>query len=76
MATGFCLDCENAINLGKEPFIGQRVTCRSCGSYLEVVELEPIEFEWAYDEDDDWDFEDEDEEDEFEGEEQEYWEEA
>jgi lysine biosynthesis protein LysW len=56
MAVGYCLDCENGINLGKEPFIGQRVTCRFCGSFLEVVELAPVEFEWAYDDDEDWDY--------------------
>ena len=72
MAVGYCLDCENGINLGKEPFIGQRVTCRACGAFVEVVEISPIEFEWAYDEDDDWDIEDEDEE-ETQLEEPEYW---
>ena len=75
MAVGYCLDCENSINLGNEPFIGQRVSCKYCGAYLEVVELAPIEFEWAYDEEDDWDYEDEDEDEEdFEVEESEYWE--
>jgi lysine biosynthesis protein LysW len=76
MAVGYCIDCENSINLGKEPFIGQRVSCHFCGAYLEVMELAPIEFEWAYDEDEDWDLDDDEGDEEIEEEEPEYWQES
>jgi len=36
--------------------MGQKVKCRSCDAELEVVWLEPLELDWAYDEDE---FEDE-----------------
>jgi lysine biosynthesis protein LysW len=63
MANGYCINCENRIDLGKKPFIGQSVICNKCGADMEVIELSPIELDWVY-----GDYEDIDEE------ELEYWE--
>ncbi|NIM95368.1 MAG: hypothetical protein GTO18_16860 [Anaerolineales bacterium] len=53
MIVGFCLDCEESIPVGSDPFIGQKVTCAKCGAYLEVSALSPLEFEWVFDYEDD-----------------------
>lgn len=55
--TAYCPECDTRITFKKQPELGQQVTCRECGEVLEVVELEPLELDWAYDEDeeDDWD---------------------
>jgi lysine biosynthesis protein LysW len=37
------------IYLGRRPWIGQPVTCESCGADLEVVDLNPLELDWAGD---------------------------
>jgi lysine biosynthesis protein LysW len=76
MAIAFCPDCEEPIRLSVQPKVGQRITCRSCGAELEVIETSPLELDWAYDgpvedwnedeeeedwgDDDDWDDEEED----------------
>jgi hypothetical protein len=58
MATGLCIECDTTLNLGKSPHKGQKVTCFKCGAVLEVINLSPIELDWALDEDflDDDDF--------------------
>lgn len=58
MATGYCIECDTTLNLGKSPHKGQKVTCIKCGAVLEVVGTSPIELDWAFDEDfdDDEDF--------------------
>jgi lysine biosynthesis protein LysW len=63
--TAYCPECDTKITFKKEPELGQRVTCRECSEILEVVELDPLELDWAYEEDDEeWDdWEDEDDED-------------
>lgn len=63
MAIAFCPDCEDTIQLGDRPRVGQRVTCRSCGAELEVIETTPLELDWAFDGPiDDWEGEEEEEE--------------
>lgn len=49
MTTTFCPDCDEEIRLGPTPKIGQRVTCPDCGAELEVIEVDPLELDWAYD---------------------------
>ncbi len=74
MAIAFCPECEEGVSLGPQPRIGQRVTCPHCNAELEVVDLSPVELDWAYDElemdwedeedwdeEDDWDQEEDDE---------------
>ena len=53
MAVAFCPECEFGIPLGKEPFIGQQVTCAECGAFLEVLDLSPIRLDWSFQEYDD-----------------------
>ncbi|MEJ2211717.1 MAG: hypothetical protein P8129_22145 [Anaerolineae bacterium] len=63
MAIAFCPDCEEPIRMNVQPKVGQRITCRSCGAELEVIEASPLELDWAYDGPvEDWDDEDEEEE--------------
>jgi lysine biosynthesis protein LysW len=63
MAQGYCPDCDSDIKLGSDPRKGQKVTCPSCGAYLEVVGLSPIELDWAFDDEDEYevDYEGQDE---------------
>jgi hypothetical protein len=65
MAIALCPDCEEGISVGPRPRIGQRVTCPHCNAELEVVEINPLELDWAfedtdtdYDEEDEWEEED------------------
>jgi lysine biosynthesis protein LysW len=62
MSVALCPDCEEGINFGSRVRIGQRLSCPHCGADLEVVELSPIELDWAY-EDTDWEDEDESDDD-------------
>lgn len=62
MSLALCPDCEEGINMGSDARIGQRISCPHCGADLEVVELSPIELDWAYD-DGDWEEDDDDDED-------------
>ena len=53
-----CPACGADIYFRKRPRIDQRVTCRQCASLLEVVELSPVELDWAFEdplEDEEWD---------------------
>ena len=62
MAIAFCPDCEEPVRVAT-PKLGQRVTCESCGAELEIVDVSPLELDWAYDEpSDDWEEEEEEEE--------------
>lgn len=54
----FCIDCDEQITLNARPKLGQRIVCPHCGTELEVIGLDPLELDWAYDMS--WD-EDEDE---------------
>lgn len=52
MTESFCPDCDSRIQLGRTPRVNDHVSCPSCGAYLQVVSITPIELDWAYDEDD------------------------
>lgn len=54
----FCPECDSRIKL-RSPRPGQRVTCHACGTGLEVIELSPLELDWAFSDDyDDFDYDD------------------
>ena len=56
--TANCPECDATIRFSKQPKLGAMVTCEECGETLEVVDLSPLELDWAYedyDDDDDWD---------------------
>jgi lysine biosynthesis protein LysW len=69
MAIAFCPDCEAPIRLGAQIKIGQRIVCSNCDVELEVIEVSPVELDWAYDEpEEDWDdgeWDDEDDEEDY-----------
>lgn len=44
-----CPDCSKPIRLDGTPQVGRRVTCPSCMAFLEVINLNPIELDWAAD---------------------------
>jgi lysine biosynthesis protein LysW len=68
MPSGSCPECDGKISLTPAK-VGQLLTCPHCDVQLEVTNLDPLEFDWAYDwdwdEDEDEDEEEEDVEDEY-----------
>lgn len=60
MASAFCPDCDGRIVFNPHAVVGQKVTCPHCDSDLEVIGVEPLELDWAFD----WPWEGKDEEDE------------
>ena len=42
-----CLECHQIFEV-QEPSEGQQVVCPHCRARLEVLNLEPLEFDWAY----------------------------
>lgn len=58
MSVAVCPSCGETIKLVENARIGQRVTCHFCGEALEVVDVNPVELDWAYYEDEDWDDDD------------------
>lgn len=44
-----CLDCAEPIALASRPLLGQKIVCGRCQATLEVINLEPLELDWAYD---------------------------
>jgi lysine biosynthesis protein LysW len=63
---GVCPSCDTKIRFRNNLYLGQLVTCQECGDVLEVVRLNPVKLDWAFEEpfeDDDYDefeFEDND----------------
>ena len=58
-----CPACGADIYFRKRPRLNQHVTCRQCSSMLEIVEISPLELDWAFEDpldDFEWDrYEDE-----------------
>jgi alpha-aminoadipate carrier protein LysW len=59
MASAYCPDCDEKITLNPNPVVGQKLTCPHCDADLEVIGVDPLELDWAYD----WEWDDEDDED-------------
>jgi alpha-aminoadipate carrier protein LysW len=57
MARAYCPECDGRIVL-ESAEVGQKLTCPHCDADLEVIGVEPLELDWAYD----WSWEDEEEE--------------
>ena len=50
-----CPDCGRTVTVGAQPKQSLKATCASCGIDLEIVCLEPLEFDWGTDErEQDW----------------------
>jgi len=62
MSTAVCPCCEEDISISCRVKIGSKVTCLECGTPLEVVQLDPIELDYALAEEDDQEEEWDDEE--------------
>lgn len=71
---GQCPSCDTRIRFRNNLFTGQMVTCPDCGDVLEVVRLNPIKLDWAFEEpfevddleeDDEFDLDDDDAEDDY-----------
>ena len=50
----YCPECDGAITFKRTPWLGEKTTCRHCDTSLEVVDTNPIELDWAFDEDNDY----------------------
>ena len=60
MQTAVCPECGKNVTVGPEPKMGKMVTCKNCGTDLEIVWLDPLELDWPLDEDefdDDYEYE-------------------
>jgi len=51
--SALCPDCGERITLKSTVRLGQEVVCPHCDAELEVVETDPVELDWVYDDDDD-----------------------
>lgn len=45
----YCPSCDGLIQLFAKPKLGQKLTCKSCHTELEIVELHPLTIDWAFD---------------------------
>lgn len=60
-----CPGCGRPVNVGPQPKGGQRLACPNCGDYLEIINVEPLELDWAFDDfESDWEPDEEELEDE------------
>jgi alpha-aminoadipate carrier protein LysW len=60
LTVSYCPECEAVIDEEFED-IGEIITCPECGVELEVISIDPVEFDLAFaeeDEDDEFSFED------------------
>ena len=55
MNSAYCPDCEGKIVLNPLARVGQKLACPHCQAELEVISVDPLEFDWAYD----WSWDDE-----------------
>jgi alpha-aminoadipate carrier protein LysW len=60
--SALCPECEARITVNPHPRLGQTLVCHECDADLEIISIEPLEFDWAYDwSDGEWDEEEDDE---------------
>ena len=61
MPSAYCPDCDEKIAL-QNPRVGQKLLCPSCETEVEVIGVDPLELDWAYDMtyDEAWDDEEDD----------------
>jgi lysine biosynthesis protein LysW len=57
-----CPECEAPVRFERMPKLGLILVCSACSTRVEVIDLEPIELDWAIDmvddDDDDGDYDD------------------
>lgn len=49
MAHSYCPDCDERISFNPHARMGQKLSCPHCGVDLEVISVDPVELDWAYD---------------------------
>ena len=67
MPSAYCPDCDEKITLNN-PRVGQKLLCPFCDTEVEVIGLNPLDLDWAYDmsyDDDDWEDDDDEEEEDY-----------
>lgn len=47
-----CLNCSEDIYIGDKSKVGNFVTCKSCESLFEIIDLDPVMIDWYYYDDD------------------------
>ena len=62
MAKTYCPDCGDVISVSS-PRQGAKVTCRDCGTELEIISTDPFEVDFPMDYEGNWDDDDDDDED-------------
>ena len=50
-----CPNCGSTVRLEQKPELESLVFCPECDETLEVVSVNPLRLDWAYDDDDDYD---------------------
>jgi lysine biosynthesis protein LysW len=65
MPTAICPECDADVKIDINPRKGMQVTCRSCGTFLEVINISPIELDWIFDDADDIDYDLDDDDDDY-----------
>ena len=58
MAKTYCPNCD-AVIVRDNPKLGATITCRECGTELEIISNSPFEVDFPLDYDEDWDEEEE-----------------
>jgi hypothetical protein len=65
MPVTYCPECDTQIRLNSSPRKGDQIICISCGAFLKVANLSPIELDWddaeveTFEMEDDFEFDDE-----------------
>ena len=54
MPKTYCPACDEVISLDR-PREGASITCRGCGTELEIISVEPFEVDFPLEYDDSWD---------------------
>jgi lysine biosynthesis protein LysW len=47
---GVCPECDAQVSLGANPGLGQRAECPNCRARLTVINLNPLDLDWAFEE--------------------------
>jgi hypothetical protein len=47
-----CLSCDEEVFVGRNPKVGNFVTCHNCDETFQIIDIEPVLIDWPYDEDD------------------------
>ena len=50
-----CVECDAELNVGPRARVGQHAICPNCGIELEVISVNPMEVDIAYDDGEEWD---------------------